>query len=69
MKKTLIEKSADIIVKGNLKGQNGFGLRYDTYENGDIVSLSFFKGNAISLYKKDVKKIINYLTDIYKNMK
>ncbi len=69
MKKTLTEQNADIVFKGSLKGQNGFGLRYETYANGDMVSLDFFAGDALCLYKKDVKKMVKYLTGILENMK
>ena len=59
----------DIVIEGKHKEQNGFGLRFGKYLYGDIVDLSFFRGNAICLHKKDIEKLIKYFEEVYRQMK
>lgn len=59
----------DFIIEGDLEGQNGFGLRFNEYSNGDIIELGFFRGNSICLYREDIEKLIKYLKNKLKVMK
>jgi len=61
-----IEQSFDIVFEGELEGQNGFGLKFNSYLSGSMITLDFYKGSSLCLYKNDIKELIEYLTKKYK---